>query len=632
VSLVSSSSWLMMNGTLKLLNVHTVPRITDGTSTDVDTVSITVAPVNDAPVASSTAASVAEDGVLNGVLPAATDADLDALTYSVVSGPASGTLILNADGTYSYTPAANFSGIDSFAYEVFDGTAFSAAATVTITVTAVNDAPSVSSLAVAVNEDSVLSGTLPAGTDADLDALTYSVVSAPANGALVLNGDGTYTYTPAAGWSGTDAFTFKVSDGTADSAVASVTITVLAVNDAPVSGVAIPDRTLAPASAFSFALPAGAFSDADSILALSATLADGSPLPAWLSFDAASGTFSGSAPVGFGSLSVRVTASDGSLSASSSFTLTEQAQPVVGQGFALPGFPGAGSVPPQPAAGVAPIPAGQAVPLVPILPDLPLGQPVDVTVPASSFGLRDGGSGIPQAPVDLNALPPTAAGPDRQGFEVIRVSALEAASFVATRDGGSLSFGGHRLFVFHGIPAAHLDRDGFGSVRVPEDAFAHTDPSAVVRLEARLADGSPLPAWLKFDAVRGTFHGVPPQDVRGSLEIEVIARDDQGREARSRFEMLVDEVRAEELQRFAAMPDLALGLDVDAKEKEKARLRAEAEKARQEAKGRGERPAKEGPAQPAASFTEQVRLAKAPRDPLLERIARNGSGTPKNRN
>jgi VCBS repeat-containing protein len=611
-------------------------RVNDGSlDSAVATVTITVAGVNDAPSASDASVSVAEDAVLNGALPAGADVELDALTFVKVSDPANGTLVLNADGTYTYTPNANYSGPDSFTYRVNDGSADSNAATVTISVTPVNDAPSVSSLAVALNEDSVLSGTLPAATDADFDALTYSVVSLPANGTLVLNADGTYAYTPAANWSGVDAFTFKVNDGTADSAVATVTITVLAVNDAPVAVAVLPDRAIAPASGFSFALPAGAFSDADSALALTATRADGSPLPAWLAFDPATGSFSGTAPAGFGALSVRVTASDGTLAASSTFTLTEQVLSIPAQAHDVaPRFQGDAPRPPLQPAGAPLATGGAAAPHAPAFPDLALGQAVDTTVPASNLGIAAGerGTAPAPAPFDLNALPPTAAGPaDPHGFAVVRVSALEAASFVASRDGGPLAFGGHRLFVFHGIPSAQLARDGFGAVQVPEDAFAHTDPSAVVRLEARLADGSPLPAWLTFDRSRGTFHGVPPADVRGSLEIEVIARDDQGREARTRFEMLVDDLRAQDLQRLGVMPDLVLGLDVDAKEKEKARLRAEAEKARGDAKPGPVRAPGEAQPRPAASFTDQMRTAKGSGDPLLDRIAKATRDTPPNR-
>jgi hypothetical protein len=111
--------------------------------------------------------------------------------------------------------------------------------------------------------------------------------------------------------------------------------------------------------------------------------------------------------------------------------------------------------------------------------------------------------------------------------------------------------------------------------------------------------------------------------------VEVIARDDQGREARTRFEMLVEDLRAD-LERLEA-PDLVLGLDVDAKEKEKARLKAEAEKARAEPKPGAARPAGEAAGQPAASFTDQMRVAKASRDPLLDRITRATRDTPPTR-
>jgi hypothetical protein len=160
-----------------------------------------------------------------------------------------------------------------------------------------------------------------------------------------------------------------------------------------------------------------------------------------------------------------------------------------------------------------------------------------------------------------------------------------------------------------------LTQDTLGSLRVPEDAFAHTDPAAVVQLEARLADGRPLPAWLKFDGVRGTFRGVPPDGLSGALEIEVVARDLEGREARTRFVLLVEDLRAEGLGDAAAgaSSDLLLGLDVDAKEKEKKRLeaakRAAAAKAGADVK-----------AVPAASFTDQVRAAKTARDPLLDKL------------
>ena len=106
---------------------------------------INVNATNDAPTAVDDAFTIAEDGTLDldiagGVLANDTDPDGDALIASLVSGPANGTLTLNADGSLSYTPNANFNGTDTFTYSASDG-GLSDEATVTITVTPENDPP-----------------------------------------------------------------------------------------------------------------------------------------------------------------------------------------------------------------------------------------------------------------------------------------------------------------------------------------------------------------------------------------------------------------------------------------------------------------------------------------------------------
>src|SRR5262249_57309399 len=101
---------------------------------------VPVTAVNDAPVAASQSVTAAEDTAASGQV-AASDVDGDPLTYSVVTGPAHGSLVFNADRTFTYTPAANYNGTDSFTYKANDGTTDSNTATVSLTITSVNDAP-----------------------------------------------------------------------------------------------------------------------------------------------------------------------------------------------------------------------------------------------------------------------------------------------------------------------------------------------------------------------------------------------------------------------------------------------------------------------------------------------------------
>src|SRR5205823_1805970 len=131
---------------------------------------------------------------LTGVLGNDTDADGDPLTAVLVSGPAHGTLTLNGNGSFTYTPAANYNGPDSFTYKANDSQADSNAATVSLTVTPVNDAPVAGNDSYTTAEDTALTvgapGVLGNDTDADGDPLTAVLVSGPAHGTLTLNAKG----------------------------------------------------------------------------------------------------------------------------------------------------------------------------------------------------------------------------------------------------------------------------------------------------------------------------------------------------------------------------------------------------------------------------------------------------------
>ncbi|MCV7047129.1 tandem-95 repeat protein, partial [Mycobacterium frederiksbergense] len=210
----------------------------DGTATSsVATVSITVSPVNDAPVTVDDSFTTDEDTVLTGnVLTNDSDVDGDTLTATLVDGPTNGTLTLNTDGSFTYTPAANYSGADSFSYTATDGTATSSIAIVSITINPVNDTPVTVDDSFSTDEDTQLTGNaLTNDSDVDGDTLTTALVDGPANGTLTLNTDGSFTYTPDTDFNGADSFTYTATDGTATSSIATVSITVNEVNDAPVA-------------------------------------------------------------------------------------------------------------------------------------------------------------------------------------------------------------------------------------------------------------------------------------------------------------------------------------------------------------------------------------------------------------
>jgi hypothetical protein len=192
---------------------------------------LNVTPVNDAPVATAQSVLTTPD-TAKAITLVGTDVEGSALTYTVDAQPAHGTLSGTAPNV-TYTPTASYNGADSFTFKVNDGLLDSAVATVTITVKAANSAPVAIAQSVTTARDTAKAITL-AGTDVDLDALTYAIVSSPAHGTL----SGTapnVTYTPTTSYNGADSFTFKVNDGTVDSAVATVTLTVTAVNHAPTS-------------------------------------------------------------------------------------------------------------------------------------------------------------------------------------------------------------------------------------------------------------------------------------------------------------------------------------------------------------------------------------------------------------
>ena len=225
-----------------------------------------------------------------GILQNDTDAEGDTLTVNTtpVTNVSNGTLVLNADGSFTYTPNAGFVGTDSFTYEVTDGALTSNIATVTINV--VNNAPVAADDGYVTDEDTGLTAVLGANdllqNDIDLDGDSLSVNTTPvvdvSNGTLVLNGDGTFSYTPNANFSGTDSFVYEVSDAYGATAQATASITVNAINDAPTTS-AVTLAAIAEDSGARLITQAELLSNANDV--------DGDPLTAQnLSISAGSGT------------------------------------------------------------------------------------------------------------------------------------------------------------------------------------------------------------------------------------------------------------------------------------------------------------------------------------------------------
>jgi len=196
------------------------------------------------PVALNDSYIMVEDGSLNVVAPGVlvNDTGPSPLTAVLTSPVTAGNLVLNAsDGSFSYTPPANFSGGASFNYVANDGSFDSNVANVSIFVSPVNDAPQAVDESYSTNQDTALSITAPGvllnDTDVDGDVLTSVVQSLPINGSLSLSADGSFNYVPVTGFSGIDSFTYIADDGnTGVSNVATVNINVnLAANIAPVA-------------------------------------------------------------------------------------------------------------------------------------------------------------------------------------------------------------------------------------------------------------------------------------------------------------------------------------------------------------------------------------------------------------
>ena len=199
------------------------------------------APHNFAPVAQDDVNTIAEDTQAIGTV-ATNDSDLEGgvLSFTSLISTKYGSIVLNADGSYVYTPNANFNGKDTLTYQVCDnGTpVLCDTAKLIITVTPVNNKPVAIDDATTIAEDTQANGTV-ATNDSDIegDLLSFTVINNTTNGTVVFNADGSYVYTPNANYNGKDSLTYQVCDNGSPVLcdTAKLIITITPVNDKPVA-------------------------------------------------------------------------------------------------------------------------------------------------------------------------------------------------------------------------------------------------------------------------------------------------------------------------------------------------------------------------------------------------------------
>ena len=487
-------------------------------------------------------------------------------------------------GRFTYHPAADWNGVEQFSYIFQNSQKSSELAYIRIFVTPVNDAPN-NATAPEIAGDLRVDGSLRQNgtysgqgvwTDIDnpQDELNYRYqwqIADDAAGTNLRDLDGaTLARYQTDGTQIGKFIRLKVvaNDGELDSTPAYSAFKEVRNADPELARppVAAPATESVP---FVFTLPEATFTDADGDrLSYSATLADGRPLPGWLHFDPQRGTFSGTPQGGdVGELAIRVTASDGGpRPASGVFTLRIDGVPP-----ARPDVPTVpGGIPGRPDAPTG-IPATPGLP--PGLPGVPGPAPELPGIPAPGPGLP-GISGAPGTPEGGHPAAPPAPGgwpgaarpldvftsfrpgsPDTSvqgGFSGISnfgdLSGLVYSAGLTRAEGFPIRVltvgeNAHRLSVGSLLDNHEQPHSVEFTLAVPSDAFVHTRVDALIRLDARRADGRPLPEWFVFDAEKGEFSGQPPAGYAGDLEVVVTARDEHGNEASQKFRFRVGDAK-----------------------------------------------------------------------------------------
>jgi VCBS repeat-containing protein len=379
-------------------------------------------------------------------------------------------------------------------------------------------------------EDAHFSFTVPQDAFRDVDAGDAPTLSATrADGSALpawLQFDAatrTFSGTPANGDVGSVSLKLMATDAAGAQASQTFTVGVVNVNDAPEVGVPLANQTGRAGTPLSWQLPNGAFVEVDAgdVLAYSACLADGSALPGWLSFDAASATFSG-APATAGHYAVRVTA-------------TDQAGAQASQTFTLAVASGGGNQTPITAPDSAHVTEDRKLFIwgnVLANDRDPEGKALQV----SDAGIRRGEYGV----LTLLANGSYAYLLDDCSSKVQGLGAgetvTETYNYLAS-DGTQRSSGALTVTV-HGTNDApelarcladlQLAKGKAFSWQVPAGSFHDADRNDTLAYKATLFDGNALPSWLKFDAATQTFSGTAPANAKGSIDVRITASDGHG--------------------------------------------------------------------------------------------------------
>lgn len=490
-----------------------------------------------------------EDVPFSLVVPAGTFADVDlgdTLTYNATlpGGAALPTwLSFNpVTRTLSGTPLNNDVGTLNVAVTATDLGGLSATDTVALTIQNVNDAPTVANPLAdqTTQEDTPFSFVVPTNTFADQDAihgdtLTYSA-SLAGGGSLptwltFTPTTRTFSGTPLNGDVGSLGLTVTATDSGNLSASTGVTLTVQNVNDAPMVATPLADQTVQEGSPLNIIVPENTFADEDvgAVLTYSASLADGTALPTWLSFDATTRTFTGTPDdAQIGSLDLRVTATDsGNLSASDEFSLI------------VTNINEAPTV-------AAPLADQQATEDVPFSLVVPTGNFADVD-PGDSLtysATLAGGATLPTW-LNFNPTTQTLSGAPLNGdvgILNIDVTATDLGGLSAT-DTFALTIQNVNDAPTVAVPLADQTaaEDSAFTLTVPSTAFTDEDVihGDVLTYGATLADGSPLPAWLSFNPTTRTLSGTPGAGNAGTLQLAVTATDSGNLSAIDQFVLAI---------------------------------------------------------------------------------------------